>query len=1202
MTNCCDLPNPLIRDGVSQRQRQAPALPPDSIAVNGRDLADWLVFAHQLGRQIIYYDLTNQPQGTWHEFFEQSTPVQIALISKTRPQGVRDAYTRQLEKFLGDRSPTYLSTLLDTLAGMLKQIQQWYTGLDASTPLKSSIKGLVKTNLSDSLARLAALESHASTPGTPSQRSELYEAFIQSFGLTPRATALVDITAPTVTRFTARMELDGVFQVMFQNYRQIIQIAPGYLSDSLSGRQDHPPHLALYVAFLRLLTLAQADLNRITQRHLDFFYRQVLQLPDRPSHPDYAHLIFALAKFQGEYKLPADTAFNGGKDASGADLMYRLDQDIIIHKAQIASLKGLFLASNPARQMTGLHQSAIANSADGQGTAFPKEQAVKAWQPFGDAQRPQSALGLAIASDIFYLQEGDRAITLTFTFDQAPSGLLTTALLTLFRVEFSGEKDWIGGTLTGANLQGNTLTLTLTVAADQKPIGSYHADLPGARLATTKPVVRIYLNPDILIQERSPYDAFRPLKLVNVKVETRVTGVRNLILQNEQSVIDPTKPFQPFGSQPKMGTNFYIGSKEVFQKRLTHLKVDLDLESPLPNDWSKYYAAYGIGNPFSPGKFRVYALSHKTWQPSTGIEQLSLSSFEFTPDKLSALKLNNFVDTELTDSWNYQRVNGFMRLELTDDFLHGRYSSVLTRQVLASATNELIDVSVGGKTEKQRRAVIGAYYRVDETIEPATTPYIEGNAEPIVPNEPFTPVVRSLSLSYTAQANRSDCQLFHLHAFEGVVALGSDATTPFLPQYTHEGELLIGLADLDAPTALPLLVQVAEETAATDLERATVQWFYLKNNQWQPLQPQQIVSDTSNGLITSGIVTLAIPDDIQTGNTLLDANLYWLKVAVAERSRAICNIIGLYTQAARVTFSDRGNDPIHLTTPLEAGAIAKLVDPQPELKTIEQPYVSMGGQGQETSSQYYLRVSEHLRHKGRAVTIFDYERLVLEQFPQIYKVRCMNHSRITDQDRLQELVPGSVTLAVIPDLSQRTTTNDLEPKVNRNLLADIRSYLLERCSFVLQNFSALDDIYVINPRYEQIQVEFQVAFKSPYSANADYYLRELNHAIIRFLSPWTMSDGAEINFGGSVYRSSILNFVEEQPYVEHVLNFAMHQGNQRNLREVVASSARSILVSAPFSDDSSIGHVIQPIQTYPPTVPIRPNEFGYTPLENLILD
>jgi hypothetical protein len=60
------------------------------------------------------------------------------------------------------------------------------------------------------------------------------------------------------------------------------------------------------------------------------------------------------------------------------------------------------------------------------------------------------------------------------------------------------------------------------------------------------------------------------------------------------------------------------------------------------------------------------------------------------------------------------------------------------------------------------------------------------------------------------------------------------------------------------------------------------------------------------------------------------------------------------------------------------------------------PYSSFGGRETEDTTEFYQRVSERLRHKERAITIFDYERLVLESFPEVYKVECVNPAGETE--------------------------------------------------------------------------------------------------------------------------------------------------------------------------------------------------------------
>lgn len=232
MSNCCDISNPLIRDGVSQNQRQTPALSPDYIKVDERDLADFLVFAYQLAQQVNYYDLTNQLAGDWQGGFVNSTPVWIARISKTRSQLLNQTYKLQLEAFLHHHpSSPHLKPILLTWAQLLSQIQQWYQSLQPYTPLKSIIKGLVKTNLGEPLTRMQGFElAYTANTGEPQVTAADFLAhFATTFGLTLGA-PIPDSTPLNGTSLQARSELDTVFQVLFQNYRQIIRVAPQYLT------------------------------------------------------------------------------------------------------------------------------------------------------------------------------------------------------------------------------------------------------------------------------------------------------------------------------------------------------------------------------------------------------------------------------------------------------------------------------------------------------------------------------------------------------------------------------------------------------------------------------------------------------------------------------------------------------------------------------------------------------------------------------------------------------------------------------------------------------------------------------------------------------------------------------------------------------------------------------------------------------------
>lgn len=1271
MSNCCDISNPLIRDGVSQRQRQTPALSPDYVKIDDRTLADFLVFVFRLAQQVDYYEARelppesdrpgpNQRSGDWRALFVNSTPVWIALISKTPGQALSQTYKQQLatlsatlhslttDKPLSSLAQNNLQSILQTWAELLSHLRLWHETLESYTPLKSILRGLVKTNLTAPLDRMQGFDrAYELATGIAAVSPDFYATFAARFGLSrspdenfyrsfatafglPLGPPVADATPLMGSALQVRTELNEVFQVLFQNFHQIIQLAPQYQVHSLEAQRNHQPHIAMFIGFWEVLKPAQQDLNRMTQRHLDFFYRQVLQLPERPAEPDHVHLLFELAKFQAEFALKADIQFKAGKDATGMELFYQLDQDIVLDKAQITSLKSIFLDSTERsapggglpKTLTGLYASPIVNSFDGSGGEFPKDQAVKAWRPFASFDRVGNRflnpadIGIAIADSIFFLQEGDRAVTFSFALNNFNTDAQTAAdkLADLFQVHFSGEKAWLPATVKSSSFAEGQLTLQVDLPAGSAPVVPFHADLtePALPLDTSLPVALLRLKPDERLDGKAPYHFFQSAKLTQIGLEVAVNKVRNLVLQNDLSVLDATKPFQPFGPLPKIGSNLYIGSQEIFQKRLTSLKLNLTFETPAPN-WGEHYAAYGA-NP-NPGNLKVQSLRSGTWQPTSTPPTKNLftaTTYTFTKDQLSSLKLNQPETTEPIEAWNHQSKNGFLRLQLTGtDFLHNKFSQVLSRQVLAQAM----------LAADPPRAVVGAYYEVPSstnedaaTTEAATSSNLanaftrglnaaeQAQVKPSIANEPYTPVIQSLSLDYEAittlnpgnAAPTSDSRIYHLHPFERYARRDQTTTPYFLPHFDQEGELLIGVANLQPLTLLNLLVQVAEETADTSLKTIDVQWSYLVDNTWKPFEDYQIVSDGTEQLISSGIIQLAIPADISKQyTTILDPALHWLKVGVPQRSGAIPFIIGVHAQAARATFVDAENDPNHLATPLPAGAIAKLVEPLAEVKKIQQPYLSFGGRPKEQAPSYYIRVSEHLRHKGRAVTIFDYERLVLEHFPEIYKVRCINHGQVVS-DRLRELVPGAVTLAAIPDLSQRHTTNDLQPKVNINLLKQIEADLRQHCSPWVE-------IQVVNPRYEEIQVDFEVKFKSPYDGNFDYYKRELETAIVGFLSPWTASEGADIHFGGKVYRSAILNFVEEQPTVDYVLNFQMNQGDQKDIREFVAPTARSILVSVVPSTATppGPGHLIRPATNCPLSPSLTTDTLGYPPLNQI---
>ncbi|HEU5218314.1 MAG TPA: baseplate J/gp47 family protein, partial [Gemmatimonadales bacterium] len=335
-----------------------------------------------------------------------------------------------------------------------------------------------------------------------------------------------------------------------------------------------------------------------------------------------------------------------------------------------------------------------------------------------------------------------------------------------------------------------------------------------------------------------------------------------------------------------------------------------------------------------------------------------------------------------------------------------------------------------------------------------------------------------------------------------------------------------------------------------DVEPAAASWSRLVGGQFVDLSGG-IIHDSTSGLINSGIIELALPEVVSSGR--LPPDLYWLRVAVPRNPTSVCDVVAIRAQAVSARFDDRGNAADHYQQPLPVGAINRLVQPDARIAKVEQPYSSSGGKPAERPETLDVRVSERLRHKQRALSAWDYERLVLGRFTQIYKAKCLSAA-------------GGVEVVVIPDIRELHPSDTFAPKAPTNLLAEIQAYLAERAPSDAR-------VQVRNAQYVQVQVRLGVRFRP--GLDEGFAQRRLNDDLIRFLSPWAFDEGAELMIGGKIYANSILDFIDRREYVDFVVGlklFRSRDGKNYDLvlppvgdydYHVATTAPDQVLVAAP---------------------------------------
>ncbi len=894
--------------------------------------------------------------------------------------------------------------------------------------------------------------------------------------------------------------------------------------------QSLTPHLTLFIAFLKLLEHSQERFNQLTKRHLDFYYKEILQIEKKPLSPDHVYIIFELAKNISQGKVDKETALVGGKDSVGKKRIYKTLEEGIINKTQIVQLRNVYndvkqdksaiTFEEEAEKSGEIVASPIANSFDGLGTDFPEGSAQ--WWPFGHSKichgstqlpkLPKAKIGFSLASPMFRLQEGDRSITLRFTFEQDLPLVMVSSIQKAIKIELTQEKGWAPfeglfeeETIIGEEETPKEFHLVFHLSPEFPPLFPYHVDVHGEGYTGDFPIIRINFD----TETKEGYNLYRILNdnpLKNIGIDVSAEEVKNVSLENDLGTLNPSKPFFPFTPRPLKGSSFKIAYPEATDKPWTSISVSIDWLNT-PDEFDTHYAAYGTEN--SDGDFVSevddYTYFKATQEPGEGgdaIDQLNLFTEEpVTTEEGQVFYQSKFNFNPPSSSFSPDQK---LSISLVNTFLHEKYAHYYT---LAAINNK------------------------------------DGIAINQIPNEPYTPLAENFTLSYSAtldqeiqaETENSPIQLFHEEPFG--LYQKFPLNKPFIetdgfslnliPAFCHGGELYIGLDQAKPLQQVSILFQILEGSenpnTPTPFEgKQKIEWAILSNNEWLTLDEGNILLNQTRNFLKTGLFKFFMPKQATQNNTRLPSGLYWLKASMKKNFDTVCQIIDIKTQALEAVFEDQGNSGDHLKYGLPEGSISKMQERISTIKSISQPFPSFGGKNEEADSTYYRRVSERLRHKQRAINLWDYEHLILASFPEIYKVKCLNH---TSEQGFQS--PGDVTVILVPDTVQQAVFDIYQPRVSQATLEKVRDFINQLNSFHV-------NAAIINPNYEEVQIELKVKFHQGYDEN--FYLTQIQEDIKRFLSPWAYDKKATVEFGVTLHKSQMIHYLEQLAYVDYLEN------------------------------------------------------------------
>ncbi|HKJ40508.1 MAG TPA: hypothetical protein VKA27_00390 [Sunxiuqinia sp.] len=1133
-----------MNKGISRKSRKDQALNADYVSVDERSLLDMVQFSLDFSRFINYYGAQNKVTGRWNSLLLNDPAFISAMIAGTELERFKlnDDIDVQLDQ---GRDLARLNELTNEL---IRIVKRWSTLFSLS-----NYKGTLQKEIDKLLLSVAERNINEDDDESLESAREFYDHILGNV-----------------------VYIKGKASKSFEE--QLLN-------------SNHQPHIGLLLAFLKLYQNVQRDMNSITKKHLDYYYLDLLQQKRKKLKPITAIVRLQLQKGAGNFTVNGGDRFEFVFEDK-QQLVFEAISSTTVSKAEIADVKTLYKSDfypfNNKFEEDGFSISVLyeADILPGAKNAVHSEAGEKELFPatLGEEKThfmsspneiTLSDVGLLITSPALILEKGRQEISLTFKITPKSYHDSKAAFEGLVKQEAQQEKNssqdleklrqrivseffnesfliyistgdgWKMADYSRSriNRSDSSLSFDIQLNPQTEALIPFDPEIHGGNYDTEWPCIKILLNNDA---QYHPYKILKSIVIEDITIDTSVSEVSNLTLSNPSGNLDSSIPFMPFGPAPVIGGYLRIRNPLILQKNLSKLKLYINW-SGLPqirNGFSDYYKDYP--GEISNSSFKAVIAQSRNIPKSRKQDQQTFGLFDSNGEFLAnEKKINVNIDHF---SFNGRKIQSGNSVEENSNQLF----IVLTDP--ENAFGHPVFTEIYGNA-----ALKGSRFRKKAIS---------------LPNQPYTPVIERLEASYSNTAREimlrkiddkgTDIKFVHIYPFGHVqVFPGPVKSQSFLlPQIEHKGNLFIGLKQVKPGDIVSIgfdLVPAVYIHTAINVPNVT--WEYLSNNDWFALN-SLLLEDSTDGLIKSGIIKIKIPESIQLENTYLPSDKLWIRAVCNGTEELNSRIKHIFTQAISITSNSQLSSPTH---DLNNGNKIQKISLQGKKETgqIFGPYALEMNDTVENDDSFYSRVSEQLRHKNRIVSNWDVERIVLNRFSQIEKVRAYGRNSFLD-----ELVKGSsLQVVVIPKNKLVDGTRGRSTNVNFSTLKEIKNY-------VSQFVSPYVNVEVSNPVYEQLKVRCKVKFNE--TQRSGYLISALNSELISYLSPDIENESIEKGFDESISKTEILNFIESRPYVEFVTEFSVLQiievqgrykiidtAKIQRIEDLRTISAYAILTSAP---------------------------------------
>lgn len=742
---------------------------------------------------------------------------------------------------------------------------------------------------------------------------------------------------------------------------------------------------------------------------------------------------------------------------------------------------------------------------------------------------------ITIQSPLLCMREGTRTIFLTLKFEN-------TALLDMEMVDFklSTAAGWVPVpnekvTLKMVEVGTSQYQFTFEVNAEFPPIAPRicpETDEETDELELIEPCekeggVWVHFN-----------ETAGSVSIQEIKLSVKAEGLQPMAIRNQEQVLELKDDFKPFGLDAEPQTVFSFAHSE-----LTHPAINKITTTPSwvgkPENIAFYYRAY---KKIKEDRFLVAIKSvFKSLDSVTYSEITNDNDVPLFADAISFKPPKYPVDVTVPcGKWDAEQLDPlehtlYFQFELTPQgFGVSQYPLLMT------------DYSVQ----------LGVY----------ESRWIKGAVKnPLKVNTPYIPLWSEFKIDYV-----TDELIWKANAEEQGIRVMSHEPLGYQKYHSEAIELgnnkngffAIGIENITETSTGNLYFNGTIGNTRADVGEVT--WWYLSDSGWKSFE-EYILVDETHELTQAGLFQWTIPNDMVKTNSLMPLNQYWLKATLkkheptnhrsctpagcsqpSECQYSLITVNGLFANAVSILRDWTELKESSNARYLPAGSELTVADKKVEY-TLTNPFNTSGEEFEESELEYWSRVFNRVRNRGRMVEIQDFEDLILRNFRDFVLVKC--NPRISGSNR--------VNIVVVKKQFYGTYPFQNAAKCSIQTLNSIEKFVRENTS---PFFQTVIEPKVVNPCYREIGFLICILFKN--NALIAENKERLFNDLQRYINPWLFVQNTVPKFGCWFDFGSVMAELQSKDYVEAVLDIKLGfvNGNELNFPDYYEFGPDDILL------------------------------------------